>query len=174
MHGLTPLYSEGKPLRITKSDDINDIDIMGPPPTIEKIFPTDHLAIRSLYSINKALGKQGICPRYGTAILFFAAPEYMKSRVMYAKNNIIKANDEETQVVSGKRKIQPIENLEFVFRESVSSLIGLHANILAIIVWNKYSVVGEEEIQMLGRIYRLNGFNNPLYFYIENSILEFS
>ena len=174
LHGLTPMYFEGKPLRITKNDNLGEIDFMGPPPQIEKVFPTDHLAIRSLYSINKALGQQGICPRRGTSVLFFTAPEYMHARVMYAKNNIIKVNDEKTMVQYGKKKIQPIENLDFVFRDSVASLIGLHSNILAIIVWNKRNVVGEEEIQMLGRIYRLNGFNNPLYFYIENSIIELS
>lgn len=172
--GLTPSYAEGKPLRITKHDGFTTYDILSPPPTIERIYPADHLAIHSIYTINDILGKRKICPRRGTNILFFAAPEYMINRVYNVKKTIAKAVAKETEVEYAGKKIQPIENLEFLFRDSVANLIGLHSNILAIIVWNKQYVIGEEEIQMLGRIYRLNGFNNPLYFYIENSVLEYS
>lgn len=174
LHGLVPLYTEGKALRLTRHDTIPEFKEDMPPPLIERLFPADQLAIRSLFTINRILGKQNICPRKGTAVLFFGSPEYMHSRVDRVKRGIIKTNDKETAVDYKRTKIQPIENLEFVFRDSVSSLIGLHANILAIIVWNKQHIIGEEEIQMLGRIYRLNGFNNPLYFYVENDTLEYA
>lgn len=174
MNGLTPSYIEGKPLRITKHDGLETYDILSPPPAIEQILPADQLALRALDSINNALGKQKICPRKGTNILFFAAPSYMVNRVLTMRRRIIKINNEETLVEYNGKKIQPIENLNFLFRDSVASLIGLHSNIIAIVVWSKQFIIGEEEIQMLGRIYRLNGFNNPLYFYIENSILEYA
>ena len=164
MYGLTPLYSEGKALRI------NEPSL---PAEIERVYPADQLAIQSLFTINRILSKLKICPRRGTSILFFAAPSYMVGRVENVKNMIIRSSKDEP-VQCGSQKVQPISQLDLMFRDSVASLIGLHSNIIAIIVWNKQQVVGDEELQMLGRIYRLNTFDNPLYFYIENSIIEFA
>ena len=111
-------------------------------------------------------------------MLFFAAPRYMISKIRNVRDEVIRKNDESTAVEythgAITDKIQPLEHISFVFRDSVSALIGLHANIIAIVVWSKRHIIGEEEIQMLGRIYRLNTFKNPLYFYIENSVLEYS
>ena len=191
MNGLTPKYREGKPLRVTENDSCyteysskssSELSTLSSTPdlipSLECLYPADQLAIRSLYTINEILGRLQICPQKNTFILFFATPEYMISRVKYVKDDIVSKGSKETLVEytagSKTKLIQPIENLELIFRDNVSSLIGLHQNILAIIVWNKRHVIGEEENQMLGRIYRLNTFENPLYFYVENSIIEYA
>ena len=41
----------------------------------------------------------------------------------------------------------------------------MHRNILGILVWNKPDNLDEIQ-QLIGRILRLNSWNNPLYFYI--------
>jgi hypothetical protein len=56
-------------------------------------------------------------------------------------------------------------SLNILFKNSLSELIGLHQNILGILVWNNPKHIDEIQ-QLIGRIVRLNNWNNPVYFYI--------
>lgn len=180
LNGLTPIYQNGKPLNI--HEDINQGLIVKPNvvPKIECIFSIDQLAVRSLITINKTLGELKICPKKPTFALYFDVPGYMQSRLTTLRETIIKENKKQTQVkyVNGKieKMIQPLENIGLVFRNSMASLIGLHSNIIAICVWNSTSQLSTQDNiqQMLGRILRINTFDNPLYFYIETDRVSFS
>ena len=52
-----------------------------------------------------------------------------------------------------------------MFKRNLGELIGLHQNILGIIIWQQPGNVDEIQ-QLIGRIVRLNNWNNPIYFYI--------
>jgi len=100
----------------------------------------------------------------------------MIGRVKTIHKNIIEENDKETMVeyVEGKMKklIQPMANLEMIFKDSVESLIGLHQNILGIISWRACDTTDKTQ-QLMGRCLRLNAWSNPLYFYISTNTLDF-
>jgi len=180
-NGFTPLFHQGKPLNIVNDIDngyiAEDIFKSGKIPEMENLLPKDQLAITTLRSINETLGKLKICPRKGTSILFYGTPIYMKSRVESVKKNIIEKNNPKTAVLFGEgrnsKMIQPVENLEIMFKDSVDSLIGLHRNILAIIAW-KNETAQDLSKQLVGRILRLNSWNNPLYFYISTNTIDFN
>ncbi|MDR2416310.1 MAG: hypothetical protein LBD75_07090, partial [Candidatus Peribacteria bacterium] len=67
---------------------------------------------------------------------------------------------------------QPIENVELMFKDSISSLIGIHKNIIGIVLWKRCETLDNTQ-QMLGRCMRLNTFNTPLYFYITATSIDF-
>lgn len=178
LHGFVPLYREGRQLNI--NTDIQQGNIpknifeMKQIPYLEKILPKDQLGILALHTINKTFHDLKIMPKRGATLLFYGCPKYMVGRVMGYYNDIIKKNDKATALdVKRNKKIetlQPISNLNIEFKDSVSSLIGLHKNIVGIIQWQTPDKA-DEISQLIGRILRLSSFGNKLYFYISiNSI----
>lgn len=181
LRGFTPLYQEGKPLNIQNDIEQGDVDPncfkMKKIPQLEKILPKDQLGILALGTINKTLHDLEIMPKQNAIILFYGCPKYMLSRVKGYYNDIVKKNDPRTalQVTrpNGKKEmVQPISVLNLDFKDSVASLIGLHKNIVAIIQWQTPEK-SDEVSQLIGRILRLNSFNNKLYFYIMTNSIGF-
>ena len=181
LKGFTPLYQEGKPLNIQNDIEQGNVNAncfkLKQIPKLEKILPKDQLAILALSTINRTLHDLGIVPKQNAIILFYGCPKYMLSRVKGYYNDIVKTNDPKTALqitkLNGKKEtIQPISVLNLDFKDSVASLIGLHKNIVAIIQWQTPDK-SDEVSQLVGRILRLNSFNNKLYFYITTNSIGF-
>lgn len=168
-NGFKPLYCEGKPLNIH-----NDIEQGGVSvdcfntrlvPKLEKILPKDQLGILAINIINKTLVELNIAPHKNSTILLYGCPKYMTSRVNSYYQMIVGTNDDKNTInIDGKRTV-PISLMNLDFKDNVASLIGLHKNIIAIIQWETPDRKDELN-QLIGRILRLNNFNNKLYFYI--------
>lgn len=147
--GFTPKYTEGRAIEVTV-DNSNNGEII-------QLFPKDQLTINSIQLIDNALKKLEIKPytlnTTRPCLLFYGCPQYMEAKIrQYFKQ------------FSGNKESH-LYNVEIEFKNGMNSLIGLHQNILAIIVWNEPA--NKDEIhQLIGRILRLNSWNNPLYFYI--------
>lgn len=147
--GFKPKYFEGRPIEITV-DNSNDGEII-------QLFPKDQLTINAIQIIDATLKNLEIKPHElnttRPCLLFYGCPQYMESKIrQYFKQ------------FSSNRESN-LFNVEIEFKSGMNSLIGLHQNILAIIVWNEPA--NKDEIhQLIGRILRLNSWNNPLYFYI--------
>jgi hypothetical protein len=147
--GFTPKYAEGRAIEVT-IDNSNNGEII-------QLFPKDQLTINSIQLIDSALKKLEIKPytlnSTRPCLLFYGCPQYMEAKIrQYFKQ------------FSGNKESN-LYNVEIEFKNGMNSLIGLHQNILAIIVWNEPA--NKDEIhQLIGRILRLNSWNNPLYFYI--------
>ena len=181
LKGFTPLYQEGKPLNIQNDIEQGNVNAncfkLKQIPKLEKILPKDQLAILALSTINRTLHDLGIVPKQNAIILFYGCPKYMLSRVKGYYNDIVNTNDPKTALqitkLNGKKEtIQPISVLNLDFKDSVASLIGLHKNIVAIIQWQTPDK-SDEVSQLVGRILRLNSFNNKLYFYITTNSIGF-
>lgn len=174
LHGFSPLYHKGRALNI-----LNDIEQKAIPsdcftskiiPPLDTILPKDQLAILTVSTINNTLYRLKILPRRGTIIMFYACPSYMQDRVKYYFNEIKTKNNPATafQIPKGKSKelVQPINNVQIVFKSDVGQLIGLHENILGLIVWKKETAI-DLSAQLAGRIVRLSDWKNSITFYIE-------
>jgi hypothetical protein len=174
LRGLTPKYTEGKPLNVHNDIEQGALSIevlkRHEVPLMESLLPKDQLAINTLFTINKALADLHITPRKGSIILYYKCPSYMTSRVISQFRKIIKANMVETQLQPSKQ--QPLAFTELDFKDSVDSLIGIHKNIIAIILWKRCDTLDNTQ-QMLGRCMRLNTFNTQLYFYITATTNDF-
>lgn len=178
LHGLKPSKHNGKFINIQNDVEHGIIDLNSQEiPVMETLLPRDQLAVLALESINETLGKLKICPRRNTYVLFYKCPQYMQNRVIAIHKKIIADTNPSTMVEfnvgSVKKMIQPVQNLEIVFRDSVDTLIGAHQNVLAIISWKKCETQDGTQ-QIFGRLYRLNNFVNDLYFYISTSVLEYA
>ena len=181
MYGFKPLYHQGKPLNIQ-----NDIEqevitknwaMRKEIPKLDKIYPKDQLAAMALANINYALAKLNIVPRNRSIILYYACPAYMQPRVIARYKSIIAENNISTAIEvvgrTGKKEYrQPISLMSIEFKTDMGSLIGLHENIVAIIQWTKPDTLDEIQ-QLIGRILRLNSWNNPLNFYISTSSINY-
>ena len=185
LKGFTPLYHEGKTLNIQNDIEQGHIkaDIFHPTtgprvvPLLETILPKDQLGITALNVINKTLYELTIMPRKGSTILFYGCPKYMWKRVIDYYTAICTENNPATALtVAGsdgvKKHMQPLSVMTLDSKDSVASLIGLHKNIVAIIQW-KTPDKADEISQLVGRMLRLNNFNNKLYFYIVINTLAF-
>lgn len=185
LHGFVPLYHEGKPLNIQNDIEQGRIDkhIFHPQkgittiPILEKVLPKDQLGILALGAINKTLADLGVVPRKGSTILFYGCPKYMWSRIVSYYRDICKENNPATALTlvandGSQKKVQPLNLMQLDSKDSVASLIGLHKNIVAIVQW-KAPDKSDEISQLVGRILRLNSFNNQLYFYIIINTLAF-
>ena len=185
LEGFTPLYHEGKPLNIQNDIEQGNIQptvfnpTSGPRvvPILEKVLPKDQLGILALGAINKTLHDLAILPRKGATILFYGCPKYMWPRVVgYFKRICIDNNPATALTVRSSdgttKNIQPLSVMTLDSKDSVASLIGLHKNIVAIIQWRTPDKA-DEISQLVGRILRLNSFNNKLYFYIVINTLAF-
>jgi hypothetical protein len=172
LNGLIPKYIEGKPINIHNDVIQQNLNLSpGIIPELENILPKDQLAVNTLYAINQTLAKLKINPRKGSIILYYACPHYMITRVKTQHKKIIRINHPDTQLPDIKR--QPIENTDLMFTDSISSLIGLHKNIIGIVLWKRCETLDNTQ-QMLGRCMRLNTFNTPLYFYITATSIDFA
>lgn len=180
LHGFKPLYHKGRALNI-----LNDIEQKAVPadcfskqiiPQLDTILPKDQLAILTVSTINNTLYRLKILPRRGTIIMFYACPNYMQDRVKYYFNEIKAKNNPETAFAipkgKGKELVQPINNIQIVFKSDVGQLIGLHENILGLIVWKKETAI-DLSAQLAGRIVRLSDWKNQITFYIECTSCEY-
>lgn len=170
LYGFKPKHFDGK--RINIANDIRqglvscDEFKRGTIPEIVKLLPKDQLAMQCLECINNVMAKLNFIPQQRPTILFYGCPQYMAPRV----RNVVE------QICSRKTtKTIPLETFKnsIVFVKDVGQLIGLHANILAIIQWVEPSCKDELQ-QLMGRILRLNSWDNKIYFYITASSIDFN
>lgn len=182
IHGLTPTKHEGVPINIdseinrnilpnnvikqlnNNNKDYNKQTLN----KIQTIFSMDHLMIKSIDCINRSLivAKQKF--EYVPYILFYNAPKYMQSRL---KDYI----EHYEQYVNIKpNQYNPITKIKPIFMDSVESLIGIHINVIAIIVFDFKRTTKDGVKQLLGRCLRINTFNNKLTFFITPDIISFS
>ena len=162
MDGFKPKYFDGKVIECEiqtnafeefkkngNSENLNEI--------IEQLIPKDQLALSCIERINKCLKRLEINPAKMNTIkpqlLVYGCPNYMQKRVTQYFN----------MFASNPKK--NLYSLNILFKNSLSELIGLHQNILGILVWNNPKHIDEIQ-QLIGRIVRLNNWNNPVYFYV--------
>lgn len=158
VEGFTPTKVSNKPIEIELEEkydaELFDKDVSK---LVLPLYPKDRLSILAINQIEKTLNKLEIKPyemnKIKPCILIYGCPEYMSNRVRDHFN------------LFSKNKNSSLYNLDIIFRNNMGSLIGLHRNILGILVWNKPDNLDEIQ-QLIGRILRLNSWNNPLYFYI--------
>ena len=161
LDGFKPKYIEGRSIDVELKDDYN-ICLFDVPEEIFSLvpvlYPKDRLTMLTLERLDTTLNKLEIKPielnkTSVPCILFYDCPQHLEKRISdYFKS-------------FSTNKNSSLYGLDLVFKKNMSSLIGLHRNILAIIVWKEPSNTDEIH-QLIGRILRLNTWNNPLYFYI--------
>lgn len=164
LHGLTPLYHEGAAININNEIErgiiTKDIFINGNGiDKINTVYSLDHLMIKSLDCINQSLIAVGQEYKYIPYLLFYNTPKYMESRIVgymksYAKNN------------------NPVGMMKPLFMNGIDSLIGIHLNIVGIIVFNFQNTTKDGVKQLLGRCLRINTFNNKLTFFITPDVIS--
>ena len=160
LNGFKNRYSEGKTIYAEMEEVYDKNDLINPDRyhnLIPTLYPRDRLAIIAIDKINDILNKLEIKPielnSVKPCVLIYDCPEYIQKRIQsyFAQFS--------------KNKSCSLYGLDLVFKKDMGSLIGLHRNILAILVWNEPRE-SDEIHQLIGRILRLNTWNNPLYFYI--------
>jgi hypothetical protein len=147
VEGFKPRYFDGKVIECEVDESMK----------IEQLIPKDQLALNCIERINQCLKNLEIKPASMNTIkpqlLVYGCPDYMQKRVeQYFKAFSTDPNEN-------------LYQLNILFKNSLSELIGLHQNILGILVWNNPKHIDEIQ-QLIGRIVRLNNWNNPVYFYI--------
>lgn len=179
-YGFKPLAFKGRALNIANdiqqgavSENCFKLNMI---PNLDKILPKDQLAILAVSNINTTLHRLKILPKRGSIIMFYGCPNYMQERVKFFYNDIKNKNNPATafqiQTNKGIEMIQPISMTRIVFKADVGSLIGLHENIIAIIAW-EVPTHKDQQNQLFGRILRLNGWGNPLTFYISTNSISY-
>lgn len=161
LEGFKPKYIQGRAIDVELKDDYN-ASLFDVPEEINTLvpvlYPKDRLTMLTLERLDATLRKLEIKPielnKTSTpCVLFYDCPQHLEKRVTdYFKS-------------FSNNKESALYGLDLVFKKNMSSLIGLHRNILAIVVW-KEPANTDEIHQLIGRILRLNTWNNPLYFYI--------
>lgn len=178
IHGLKPTKHEGVPINIyseiergilpndifTRLND-NNGDYKN---KIQTIFSMDHLMIKSIDCINRSLimAKQKF--DYIPYILFYNAPKYMQTRL----KDYIEHYEQYVNIKQGQ--YNPITKIKPIFMDSVEGLIGIHINVIAIIVFDFKATTKDGVKQLLGRCLRINTFNNKLTFFITPDVISFS
>lgn len=160
LEGFESLKHDGKKILVELEEDYEKKYLDEPENYNKLILPLyskDRLSILAINQIEHILSKLEIKPfemnKVKPMILVYGCPEYMKKRV-----------SDYFKVYSTNPK-SSLFNLDIMFKNNMGSLIGLHGNILGILVWNEPDNLDEIQ-QLIGRILRLNDWNNPLYFYI--------
>lgn len=137
---------------INNSSDKHDYSSL-----IPQLFAKDRLGILAFNRIEEVLKQLKINPSENTTttpnILIYNCPDILHHRIKGYFD--VFAKDPES----------PLFKFNLLFASSMGELIGLHKNILAILVWNEAQHTDEHR-QLIGRILRLNAWCNPLYFYI--------
>lgn len=175
LDGLTPLYHEGIPININNEiergvidknifntlRETNNTNILN----IKQIYSLDHLMIHSLDCINRSLLAVGQKYEYTPYILFYNAPKYMESRITgYLKDFTRKAKETKTD--------QPVSYLKPLFINGIDNLIGIHINVVAIVVFNFKDTTKDGVKQLLGRCLRINTFKNKITFFITPDVIS--
>jgi hypothetical protein len=179
-YGFKPLTFKGRALNIANDIQQGAVDgdcfKLNKIPELDKILPKDQLAILALSNINTTLHRLKILPKRGSIIMFYGCPNYMQERVKFFYNDIKNKNNPATvfqvRTNRGEELIQPITQTRIVFKDDVGSLIGLHENIIAIIAWET-PTYKDQQNQLFGRVLRLNGWGNPLTFYISTNSISY-
>lgn len=173
--GLTPLSHEGIPININNEIergiiDKNIFNILKETKDVNKlkikpIYSLDHLMIHSLECINKSLIAVEQKYEYTPYILFYNAPKYMEGRITgYMRDFANRSRD--------PKNIQPVSQLKPIFMNSIDSLIGIHINVVAIVVFNFKDTTKDGVKQLLGRCLRINTFNNKITFFITPDVIS--
>ena len=154
--GFTPRYFAGRCIEC-ETDVKGELHVDDVVKLVEPLIPKDQLALNCIDRINECLNRLEIKPAELNTIkpqlLVYGCPDYMQKRVdQYFKSY-------------STTKGEGLSGLSILFKNSLSELIGLHQNILGILVWNNPKNIDEIQ-QLIGRIVRLNNWNNPVYFYI--------
>lgn len=156
--GFKPRYFDGKVIE-TELDINYNKDYINSENTyklVKQLFSKDRLAMISMNCIEETLNKLDITPYKSNnipSLLIYGCPDYMQRRLT-----------QYFQLFS-KSETKRLYKVGLIFKNSLSELIGLHQNLLGILVWNQPSH-NDEIQQLIGRIIRLNNWNNPLCFYI--------
>ena len=160
LYGFKPGYADGRIITVEMEDNY-DKSLIEAKKDYNKLVPTlyprDRLAMLAISKINDILKNLEIKPvdmnTVRPCILIYDSPDYIQKRLQDYFDTF------------RKNKESSLYGLDLVFKKDMGSLIGLHRNILAILVWQEPE--NKDEIhQLIGRILRLNAWNNPLYFYI--------
>lgn len=161
--GLKPKYHDGRAIisELDEGNDLNNIFTFNEElkdGIVKKLYPKDRLALSCLDRINETLKRLEINPSKMNSIkpnlLIYDCPDYIQRRFEdYFKTGF--SNNPKSNLYE----------VGLMFKRNLGELIGLHQNILGIIIWQQPGNVDEIQ-QLIGRIVRLNNWNNPIYFYI--------
>jgi hypothetical protein len=157
IEGLTPLMHDGKTIVVDSNGDFDGVEDANYAALIPKLYAKDSLAMSIFNCINDSLKQLEINPRETCTVLptimIYDCPQHMESKVK-----------DYFQVFSDDVN-SPLCGIKLTFIKDMSSVIGLHKNVLAIVAWNEPANTDENK-QLIGRILRLNAWGNPLYFYL--------
>ena len=187
IHGLTPCYHDGHPININNeiSRGIIDKSIFNElheehdknkckeifeqklQKKIKPIYSLDHLMIHSLESINKSLIAVNQTYNYTPYILFYNAPKYMENRIIGYMKEFKKG-----YIKNNKKYENPISSIRPIFMNSIDGLIGIHLNVVAIVVFDFKDTTKDGVKQLLGRCLRINTFNNKITFFITPDVVS--
>lgn len=165
--GLKPKYVNGRKIKVQIDNKVGDLD-----DRVIQLFSKDRLTMGLIGCLDNVLKQLEIRPgdmnEIKPTLLFYDCPTFLHQRIkQYFETNF------------SKNKDSNLYKLDVTFKKDMGELIGLHNNILGIIVWKEPENIDEIH-QLIGRILRLNTWNNPLYFYItcksidgcENNIIK--
>ena len=159
LEGLKPKYHEGKVIEceLKNNYDKTKLQTKNNYELINQLFPKDRLAMSSIVCIDQSLKELNIKPSEMNTtipnILIYGCPNYMHKRVSQYFNAFT------------QNPKYNIYKVNIIFKNSLNELIGLHQNIMGIVVWENPSHTDEIQ-QLIGRIIRVNNWNNPICFYI--------
>ncbi len=158
--GLVPIHHGGNPVNIhidiergNISKHVFDNPVYDGKYVFDRIHPIDSLMMHTLHAIDKTLTTIGQSIEGRSYILFYNTPEYMQKRIENYFKTYTKGNS-------------PLAHVYPLFCDSISSLIGIHVNILGIIVFNFKATSKDGIKQLFGRCARINTFNNKVVFFI--------
>jgi hypothetical protein len=151
--GLKPRYINGRRIKVQYDSEGE----------VLQLFAKDRLTMQLITSIDSCLKYLEIRPgeinEIKPCVLFYDCPNELHGRIKSYFENI------------SKNRASNLYQLELIFKKNMGELIGLHHNIFCIVVWNEPNNVDEIH-QLIGRILRLNTWNNPIYFYITCKVME--
>ena len=159
LEGLKPKYHEGKVIEceLKNNYDKSKLQTKNNYELINQLFTKDRLAMSSIVCIDQSLKELNIKPSEMNTtipnILIYGCPNYMHKRVSQYFNAFT------------QNPKYNIYKVNIIFKNSLNELIGLHQNIMGIVVWENPSHTDEIQ-QLIGRIIRVNNWNNPICFYI--------
>lgn len=174
--GLVPKDHNGRPVNITIDMVERKLDlesIKTSIPKIDVLYSKDQIAIASIRVIEECYRELGLKSSVDSYILIYNCPPELHNRINHAfmtstrnPNEILrKRKGKQTNNEESNNQVSPLCNTHLIFHNTISSLIGLHRNIIAIIQWTKPREA-DELVQLSGRIMRINTWDTPLYFYI--------
>lgn len=160
LKGLEPKYANGPGININNEISQGSIEadcfknnII--PEKIQRIFAKDHLLIKALDNILLSLDNLKIEIKNSIAvIMIYGAPKYIEQRLT---KHFIELK---------KSKQGNIQKVQLMFKSSMDAIIGLHAPILGIILFEKL-LHKDDVAQISGRLLRLGALDSDVLFYIQ-------